>query len=146
MLFLLQLITIMSCSLFSGAALYINMVEHPARMACGTKLASTVFGPSYRRAAVMQVSLALIATIFAILSWSMTKTEYWLIGALWIFSVIPFTLLMIAPTNRKLLNHNLDLRTTNTHKLLVHWGQLHAVRTVASLIATIFVLFAAFRS
>ena len=49
---------ILSCSLFAGAALYINLAEHPARMECGTALAATVFKPSYRRAAVMQASLA----------------------------------------------------------------------------------------
>ena len=41
-----------------GAAVYVNLVEHPARMACGTLLAATEFAPSYKRAAIMQGSLA----------------------------------------------------------------------------------------
>lgn len=50
-----QLVAILASTLFTGAAIYINLVEHPARMECGTALAATVFGPNYRRAAVMQV-------------------------------------------------------------------------------------------
>jgi len=47
----------------TAAAIYINLAEHLARMECGTELAATTFGPSYRRATVMQVTLALTATI-----------------------------------------------------------------------------------
>jgi hypothetical protein len=31
--------------LFAGAAIYINAVEHPARLACGNELALKEFGP-----------------------------------------------------------------------------------------------------
>jgi hypothetical protein len=65
-MFVFQFVATLATTLFSGAAVYINLVEHPARMACGTELAATVFGPSYRRAAVMQVGLALAATIAGI--------------------------------------------------------------------------------
>jgi hypothetical protein len=51
-----QFVAVLAAVLFTGAALYINLVEHPSRMECGTQLAATVFGPSYRRAAVMQVT------------------------------------------------------------------------------------------
>jgi anthrone oxygenase-like protein len=42
-------------AVFTGAAIYVNLVEHPARMGCGTKIALTEWVPSYTRAAVMQV-------------------------------------------------------------------------------------------
>ena len=58
-----QFITIVACSLFAGAAIYVSFVEHPARMECGTELAATVFGPSYRRAAVMQASLSAVGFV-----------------------------------------------------------------------------------
>jgi hypothetical protein len=47
----LQFIAVLAATLFAGAAIYINVAEHPARMECGTAVAATVFGPSYRRAA-----------------------------------------------------------------------------------------------
>jgi hypothetical protein len=48
-----QFVATLATALFTGAAIYINFEEHPARMECGTELAATVFGPSYRPAAVM---------------------------------------------------------------------------------------------
>ena len=44
-----QFLAILATALFAGAAIYINVAEHPARMECGTALAATVFGLSYRR-------------------------------------------------------------------------------------------------
>jgi hypothetical protein len=55
--------------IFAGAAAYVSFVEHPARMECGPALAATEFGPSYRRAAVMQASLAAIAFVAAVGAW-----------------------------------------------------------------------------
>jgi hypothetical protein len=38
------------CSgLFAGAAIYINAVEHPARLSCGTELPVREFAPSGER-------------------------------------------------------------------------------------------------
>jgi hypothetical protein len=44
-----QFLATLCCTLFTGAAIYINLVEHPARMECDTKTAVTVWAPSYRR-------------------------------------------------------------------------------------------------
>src|SRR5438309_9576691 len=99
-----QFIAIVACSLFAGAAIYVSLVEHPARMECGTELAATAFGPSYRRAAVMQVSLALLATIAGCGAWVTGASVAWFVGALLIFAIVPFTLVVIMPTNKKLLD------------------------------------------
>ena len=55
---LAESIAALSSGLFSGASLYINLVEHPARMQAGTRVALAEFAPSYKRATVTQVSLA----------------------------------------------------------------------------------------
>jgi uncharacterized membrane protein len=118
--------------LFSGAALYISLVEHPARMQCGTLLAATEFGPSYRRAAVMQALLGAVAFVAAVGAWLSTSAVAWLAGGVLIVAVIPFTLIVILPTNRKLLDPSLDRNSEATLQLLIQWGRLHAVRTVLS--------------
>ena len=50
---LFELIATICAGFFAGAAIYITLVEHPARLECGTELAVTEFGPSYRRATLM---------------------------------------------------------------------------------------------
>ena len=102
--------------MFTGAAIYINLAEHPARMECGTQLAATVFGSSYRRGVVMQVILAVAATIGGIGAWFMGAPRAWFVGAVLIFAVIPFTLIVIMPTNR-----NCSIRDS-TVLLLRHAG------------------------
>ena len=125
----------LSAGLFAGAAIYINLVEHPARMACGTDLAITEFAPSYRRATMLQVPLAVIGFLAAIAAWLTGGSFWWLFGGLVLVAVIPFTLIVIIPINKKLLDRgltkNLELATT----LLTWWGRLHAVRSVLSLVS-----------
>ncbi len=132
-----------STALFSGAGLYVNLAEHPARMECGTALAASEFGPSYRRATRMQAPLAIVASLSALGSWWMTGELAWLIGAILIGSVVPFTLIVILPTNKKLLDPSLDRSSETARQLLVRWGRLHAVRTVCSLTALVIFLVAA---
>ena len=141
-----QFAAILSCSLFAGAALYINLAEHPARMECGTALAATVFGPSYKRAAVMQAAFAVVASVCGAACWLLSRSALWMLGAVLIFLVIPFTLIVIFPTNKQLLDAGLDRNSARTHNLLVRWGKLHAVRTVASLTATAVFLMATLRA
>ena len=101
---ILEIVAVLSCAMFAGAAIYINVAEHPARLECGTELAATVFGPSYHRAAAMQASLAVIATIAGVAAGARTGTASWFIGACLIFLVIPFTFVAIMPTNNALLD------------------------------------------
>jgi uncharacterized membrane protein len=123
------------CSWFAGAAVYISLVEHPARMKCGVELAATEFPPSYRRAAVMQASLALFGSLFAVLAWLEEAHSGWLVGGILLVAVVPFTLIVVMPTNRKLLDPSLDKHSDRTAQLLARWGKLHAVRTVLSSLA-----------
>jgi Anthrone oxygenase len=135
-------LAILACSLFAGAAVYITFVEHPARLSCGTESAARQWAPSYKRATVMQVSLAVLATLAGVTVWLSGGGAAWLIGAVVIASVIPFTLVVILPTNNRLLEPGRDLGSTETRQLLEAWGRLHAVRSLLSVVATIVFLYA----
>jgi hypothetical protein len=125
---------------FAGAAIYVNLVEHPARLSCGTELAVREFAPSYRRGTVMQASLALAGCALAVGAWAYSHDGEVLIGGLLLGSVVPFTLIAILPTNKQLMDPNLDARSPRAADLLVRWGRLHAVRSVLSLVAFILLL------
>jgi uncharacterized membrane protein len=130
-----QIAATLACAIFSGAAIYINLVEHPARMRCGTKPAVTEFGPSYHRAAVMQASLAVFGSLMATAAWWMGSSSWWLVGGILLFAVIPFTLIIIMPINKKLLSPDLDKHSDLAHNLLTTWNRLHAVRSFLSFAA-----------
>jgi len=125
----------LATGLFAGAAIYLTAVEHPARMECGPDLAISEFAPSYRRATVMQVSLAGIGFLMSIGAWLTSGSGWWLVGGLILVAVIPFTLIVILPTNKKLLDPSLDKNSELVLELLTRWGRLHAVRSLLSLIS-----------
>ena len=127
----------LSSALFAGAAIYVNLVEHPARMGCGTKLAATVWAPSYARATVMQASLAIMSLLSGAAAWLLGGGTPWVVGAVLIGLVVPFTFVAIMPTNKQLLAPGRDLASTETRALLEKWAKLHAVRSVLSLAATL---------
>jgi hypothetical protein len=127
-----EFIAVLTCSLFSGAAIYISLVEHPARMECGAEIAATEFAPSYRRATAMQATLAALGLLGSIAAWFEGATFCWLIGGGLLGLVIPFTLIVILPTNKQLLNPALNRRSLETERLLARWATLHAVRSVLS--------------
>jgi hypothetical protein len=129
---LFTLMATLCAGLFAGAAIYISLVEHPARMECGTELAATEFGPSYRRATLLQASLAALGFSAAVTAWVQGAHGLVLVGGALLGSVIPFTLLVILPTNKRLLSPQLDRRSSEAHGLLQRWAQLHAVRSVLS--------------
>ena len=136
-----EFIAVVSCALFAGAAVYISLVEHPARMECGVEIAATEFPPSYRRAAIMQASMAALGLASSIVAWLVGATFWWLVAGILLGSVIPFTLLVIFPTNKQLLSPALDRRSPQTGHLLARWGRLHAVRSVLSGLALLVYLY-----
>jgi hypothetical protein len=123
-------IATVAAGLFAGAALYVTVVEHPARLACGQALAVKEFGPSYRRAAVMQGGLAVVGLLASGLAWYQGAGVGWLVWGLLLGALVPFTLVVIMPINRRLLDPGLDESSGEARALLARWGRLHAVRTV----------------
>ena len=141
MLKALELIATFAAALFAGAALYINVAEHPARMTLETRAAALQWAPSYRRATLLQAPLALISMLAGIGAWLLSAAAGWIVAAVLIGAVVPFTFLVVMPTNRKLLDPQRDLSSRQTHDLLQTWNRLHAVRTASSLAAAMLYLY-----
>jgi hypothetical protein len=132
---MLELLATLAAGWFSGAALYVSLVEHPARMQVSPALALAEFGPSYRRGSVMQASLAACGLIFSVLSWLSGGGATWLIGGVLLGAAIPYTLIVILPVNKRLLEPGLAGNPAATADLLRRWGRLHARRTIAGSVA-----------
>jgi Anthrone oxygenase len=142
---LIELVAVLACTLFTGAAIYITAVEHPARLSCGAEIAATQWAPSYKRATVMQASLAVIAGCFGMVRGVQGGGPLWIWAAILILAVVPYTLIVIRPTNHRLLQPRSDGRSAETLALLKSWGRLHAVRSALSIAASVLFVWAATR-
>src|SRR5438874_4035228 len=138
-----EFVAVLACGLFAGAAVYVSLVEHPARMACGVEIAAAEFPPSYHRGTIMQVTLAAVCLLSSIAAWLAGATFWWVVAGALLGSVIPFTLIVILPTNKQLLGPTLDRRSAQVSRLLARWGALHAVRSVLSALALLLFLYLA---
>lgn len=132
-----QFIATLATTLFAGAALYINLVEHPARMSRSTGIAHAVWAPSYQRAVPVMASSAVIGFLGGFIAWLLGASLPWLIASLLILAVVPITLIVIFPTNKLLLDPERDTESVETRALLVKWGRLHAIRSVLGLAAAV---------
>jgi uncharacterized membrane protein len=146
MLHALQFIATLTATLFAGAALYINVAEHPARMQLETRAAALQWAPSYKRATLLQAPLALVSMVCGIGAWLLGAEVLWFVAALLIGMVVPFTFVVVMPTNRQLLDPSRDLTSAETRSLLEKWNVLHAVRTALSLTASILYLWLSYES
>lgn len=129
-----------ACALFAGGALYASLVEHPARLACGPPMALAQFRTSYPRGTRLQAPLAVVGCLSAAGAWLAGEPVAWLVAGVLLGLVVPFTVVAIMPTNRRLLDPALAPDVPETHRLLRRWGHLHLVRTGLGLGALILML------
>lgn len=127
---------------FAGAAIYINVAEHPARLTLPVDALLTQWKPAYARGFAMQASLAVAGGVCGLLAWWQAHDGRWLAGALVLLANWPFTLLVIMPVNARLIATAPALADESTRALLVRWGHLHAVRSVLGSVATVLMLMA----
>jgi hypothetical protein len=136
---LIEFIATFCAGVFFGAALYISMAQHPAALKAGPAVGGRFFPPMYQRAAPLQISLAVIGSLAGFAAWLLGSGVPWLLGSLFLVSVIPITLLAIKPINDVLLDPNHDPDASDTEDLLRRWGPRHWLRSIVSGVA--FVLF-----
>jgi uncharacterized membrane protein len=128
----LEIIATLAAGLFAGAAIYIDLAEQPARKRIDTSAALAEWRPSYKRAAVVQPLLAGIGFLSAVAAWLMGASAWWLVGGVVLVAVIPYTLIIVLPTNNRLLDPAIDKNPDLARRLLSRWGRLHTVRSVMS--------------
>jgi hypothetical protein len=136
------LLALIAAAIFGGVALYVNIVEQPARLSLDDRALLAEWKPSYRRGAAMQAPLALVGFVLGLLAWWRTSHPGFLIGAIAIIAPWPWTLIGIKPINDTLLATDPDMAGAQTRALIVKWGLFHGVRTALGALATVAFLWA----
>jgi len=135
-------LALLTAAVFAGAALYINVVEQPARLGLDDRSLLTEWQPAYKRGTAMQAPLAIAGFVLGIAAWWQTGHLGWVIGALLMIANWPFTFFGIMPTNRKLMTIEPSQADPESRAMIVRWGSLHATRTVLGFAACLAFLFA----
>src|SRR5262245_19556581 len=128
-------LALVTAALFTGAALYLSAVEHPARLALVDAALLAEWKPSYKRGTLLQAPLALLGAAFGVLAFLGSYDWRWLLGAALMLANWPYTFLAIMPTNKRLLA--LSAPSPEIRPLMAAWGRLHAVRTALGAAATL---------
>ena len=135
--FMAKELALATAAAFTGAAIYLNVAEQPARLGLDNKALLAEWKPSYARGFAMQASLALASALFGLFAFWVTRDWRWLVGALVIFANWPYTLLVILPVNKRLEATSPEAANGDTRALVEAWGRLHAGRSALGVAATL---------
>jgi uncharacterized membrane protein len=136
------LLALTAAAIFTGAALYVNVAEQPARLLLDDRALLAEWKPSYKRGAAMQAPLALLGCLLGTIAWWQSSHPGFLIGAIAMIAPWPWTLIAIKPINDALLAMKSDRAEPQSRAFVVKWGSLHAVRTGLGVLAIVAFLWA----
>jgi len=141
----LTLFALVVAALFTGAAVYVNAVEHPARRHLDPVAALREWQPAYKRGAAMQAPLALLGFALAAVAAFLGAGILVAVGAGFMIAPWPWTYLAIMPLNNRLLATPAADAGPDVPAMLERWNKLHRVRTLLGAAATASLLWAALR-
>ena len=127
---ILGLLSLTAAGLFTGAAVYINVAEQPARLTLSDGPLLAEWKPAYKHGAAMQAPLALVGGLLGIAAWWLEGGEaVFLAGGVAMLANWPWTAAVIQPVNNQLMATDLEQAGPRTRELIRRWNALHMGRS-----------------
>jgi hypothetical protein len=114
-------------AVFRRAAIYVNVVEQPTSATGRPRLACAV-ATELQPGVAMRAPLAILAGILRAMAFFASYDWRWLLGAPIIVSNWPCALLVIVPTNNRLMATAPEAAGPEARRSVGHWGALHGGR------------------
>ena len=119
------LIALAFAAAFAGAAVYVNIVEQPARLALDDQALLSEWGPSDRRGFALFAAFALASAVAGFVAWFESQDVRWVFGALIVISTWPYAFFVMAPLNNQILSlHGGDVAAARA--LVRQWGMIES--------------------
>lgn len=122
---------------YSGAALYVNLVERPALLALDDRAVLAGWKVALKRGALTQAPLCVIGFLLGLVAWIQLRDTGNAVGSLAMLAGIPWTVAAILPINKALQAIAPDAAGEASRALIQRWYARHSVRTVLGLLALI---------
>ncbi|MBY6242389.1 DUF1772 domain-containing protein [Methylosinus sp. Sm6] len=121
---------------FTGASLYVNFVEQPARLRLEDKALLAEWQDSDHRGFVILAGLALLSALCGFFVYKTLDDFRWLVGSAAIIAVWPFMFFAIVPLNNRILALIAAEAGSEARKTIELWGRLEFVLTALGALAT----------
>ena len=130
----LEISSIVSVGILTGSSFYSSMVEIPIRSTTSEEEQLKNWRLVFPKASKLLILIGNIAMVLVLITWYLTSNMGWLMGAIPLIILIPFTVIFIFKTNAKLTSLT---DSTGVSALIRSWGKLHNVRTILAIISFI---------
>ena len=133
---LCHVIALVFAGLFAGGVLMEAIVEHPARLAAEAGGGIDVMQRVLERADPYMPGLALAGFAAGLASYLLGGPALDLAAALLLLAIVPFTILLLVPINKRILAYRPSAGgAIEIVALMKRWTPRHAIRSVAGVLA-----------
>jgi|1186.fasta_scaffold02540_5 hypothetical protein len=111
-------------AVFLGAAIYIGVVEHPARLKLSARAMVREWAVSDHRGTMLLTALSLTSAVLAFVQYRISGDVRWIMGGLAILTSWPYEYYVLVPLSIWLCAIPPEKGSAPARKLMGHWGLL----------------------